>query len=248
MKYKNILGKDFNTKKESKEYFKNILYSIKKPSDSKYLTFTENTLIKQSQIVFLYNNYLTKDEDTLSTVFRGETPRDWGCLFLSNGIINLTFKLDARVGGKKNIPISPWRIFTCFGAAIINHGLNNKKTSRFLIQDQRVDFLKKFVKEKEFIKQVNGNVIDITNVYNKNYECENCKLFFNYEDIEVHHLIPFIDIYNEWKENVWKEDLFSDSTCSSFGADADESWCDFHLNLASYQKLCKTCHSKETHG
>jgi len=235
MKYKNILGKDFKTKKESKKYFKNILYSIKKPSDSKYLTFTEDTLIKQSQIVFLYNNYLTKDDTIKNVVFRGDTPYGWGCLFLSNDVINLTFKLDARVGGKKNIPISPWRIFTCFGSAVKNNFLDNKRTARRLISHQRYQFLKKFLQE------------------DKHVDCDCCKNTFDVKDIEVHHVTPFNDIYNEWETNVWGEDLSSDSSCSFFygsltKGDASKSWSDFHLNVASYQKLCKTCHAKETHG
>ena len=69
-----------------------------------------------------------------------------------------------------------------------------------------------------------------------------------YEKLEVHHLIPFNDIFKEWRDNVWKEDLFPDSACSYFNADADESWCNFHLNVARYQKLCKPCHAKETYA
>ena len=225
-----VLGKDFKTKKDAKEYFNSVLYSIKQPTDSKYLIFTEDTIIKQSQIVFLYNNYLTTDEEILLTVFRGNTPRDWGCLFLSNGIINLTFKLSARVGGKKNIPIRPSRIFICFGAATTNHGLDNKRTARRLVSYQRSDYLKKFLNGEE------------------NLSCDICKNKLNQRDIEVHHVIPFNDIYNEWETNVWKTIPSSDSACSYFYDNASKSWCDFHLNIAHYQKLCKPCHAKETHG
>ena len=235
MKYKNILGKDFNTKKEAKKYFKSVLYSIKKPSDSKYLTFTEDTLIKQSQIVFLYKNYLTKDKIILRDVFRGDTPYNWGCLFLSNEVVNLTFKLDARVDGRKSIPISPWRIFTCFGSAIKNNFLDNKKTARRLVSHQRYQFLKKNLQE------------------DKHINCDCCKNTFDVKNIEVHHVTPFNDIYNEWETNVWGEIPSSDSSCSFFygsptKGDASKSWSDFHLNVASYQKLCKTCHAKETYG
>ena len=55
MKYKNILGKDFNTKKEAKEYFNSVLYSIGKPVKGNHITFDEETLIKQSHIKYLYN-------------------------------------------------------------------------------------------------------------------------------------------------------------------------------------------------
>ena len=234
MKYENILGKDFKTKKDAKEYFNSILYSIGKPVKGNHIVFNEETLIKQSHIKYLYNNFLTNDKKTLNDVFRGDTPYNWGCKFLSDGVRNLTFELEDR--NRNRIPISPLRIFTCFGVATINLKLNVKKTARRLIQNQRDNFLRKFLKEGEYLS------------YNSVFICDCCKNKFNGKDIEVHHLISFNDIFNEWKENVWKEDLFPNSTCSSFGADADKSWCDFHLNIARYQKLCKTCHAKETHG
>jgi hypothetical protein len=45
MKYTNILGKDFKHKKDAKEYFNSILYSIKRPGRDNHITFTEETLI-----------------------------------------------------------------------------------------------------------------------------------------------------------------------------------------------------------
>ena len=235
MKYKNILGKNFNTKVEAKEYFNSVLYSIRKPVKGNHIIFNEETLIKQSHIKYLYNTFLTNDKKILSDVFRGDVPYDWGCKFLSNGVRNLTFELQDR--NQNRIPISPPRIFTCFGAATINFKLNVKKTARKLIENQIDDFLRKFLKEGEYLG------------YNSVFICDCCKNKFNRKDIDVHHIISFKDIYNEWRENVWKENLFSNSTCSSFGSNADKSWCDFHLNIAKYQKLCrKTCHVKEKRG
>jgi|TARA_R100001530_G_C4266663_1_gene141975 hypothetical protein len=231
MKYTNILGKDFKHKKDAKEYFNSILYSIKRPGRDNHITFTEETLIKQSHVKSLYNNYLTNDEKTLYEVFRGDKPQDWGCKFLSNEIINLTFELEAR--NQDRIPISPSRIFTCFGAATTNYTLNEKKTARFLVQNQRDDFLRKFLKTDEYLGS------------DSVFECDKCKC---HKKIEVHHVTPFNDIFDEWRENVWKEDLFPDSACSSFGAEADGSWCQFHYNVVIYQKLCKSCHTKETYG
>ena len=73
-----VLGKDFKTKKDAWKYFKSQLYSIKQPVDDNHITFTEETLIKQSHVKSLYNNYLTNDEKTLYEVFRGDNPQDWG--------------------------------------------------------------------------------------------------------------------------------------------------------------------------
>ncbi len=161
MKYTNILGKDFKYKKDAKEYFNSILYSIKRPGRDNHITFTEETLIKQSHVKSLYNNYLTR---------------------------------------------------------------------RLLWKD---DFLRKFLKTGEYLGS------------DSVFECDKCKC---HKKIEVHHVTPFNDIFDEWRENVWKEDLFPDSACSSFSAEANESWCQFHHNVVVYQKLCKSCHTKETYG
>ena len=61
MKYKNILGKDFNTKKEAKEYFNSQLYSIEQKirghrAVDRHTKFTEDTLIKDSEMKYLYDN------------------------------------------------------------------------------------------------------------------------------------------------------------------------------------------------
>ena len=234
MKYTNILGKDFKTKKGAKGYFNSILHSIGKPVKDNHIVFNEETPIKQSHVKYLYNNYLTNDEKTLYEVFRGDNPQDWGCKFLSNEVINLTFELEAR--NQDRIPISPSRIFTCFGAATTNYTLNEKKTARFLVQNQRDNFLRKFLKTDEYLGS------------DSVFECDNCKCKFTQKDIEVHHVTPFNDIFDEWRENVWKKDLFPDSACSSFGVEADESWYQFHYNVVVYQKLCKPCHGKETYG
>ena len=232
MKYL-VLGKDFKYKKDAWKYFKSQLYSIKQPVDDNHITFTEETLIKQSHVKYLYDSYLTNDEKILDDVFRGDTPYDWGCKFLCDGVRNLTFELEAR--NQIRIPIKPARIFTCLGAATTNSTLDEKRTARRLISYQCDNFLRKFLKEGEYLS------------YNSVFNCDNCKC---YEKIEVHHYWPsFNDIFKEWKDNEWKEDLFPDSACSSFSSGvANKSWCDFHFNLAHYQKLCKSCHAKETNA
>ena len=233
MKYTDILGKDFKTKKDAWKYFKSQLYSIEQPVGDNHVTFTEETPIKHSQMQYLFNNYLTEDKKILNEVFRGDTPYDWGCKFLRDGVRNLTFELEAR--NQNRIPIKPARIFTCLGAATTNSTLDEKRTARRLISYQCDNFLRKFLKEGEYLS------------YNSVFNCDNCKC---YEKIEVHHYWPsFNDIFKEWKDNEWKEDLFPDSACSSFSSGvANKSWCDFHFNLAHYQKLCKSCHAKETNA
>ena len=238
-----VLGKDFKTKKDAWKYFKSQLYSIEQEirghrAVDRHTKFTEETLIKHSQMQYLFNNYLTEDKKILNEVFRGGgVPYSWWCKFLDNGIRNLGFQIETR--SQTIIPIRPARIFTCFGAATTNYMLNIKRTARRLVHDQRDDYLKKFIGEDD-----DG----YKRIWNSIFECYKCECKVTYEELEVHHLIPFNDIFKEWRDNVWKEDLFPDSACSYFNADADESWCNFHLNLAHYQKLCKPCHAKETYA
>ena len=237
MKYTNILGKDFKTKKDAWKYFKFQLYSIEQEirghrAVDRHTKFTEEPLIKHSQMQYLFINYLTKDKETLNEVFDGSVPYSWWCKFNNNGTRNLGFEIETRLQGI--IPIRPDRIFTCFGAATTNSTLEEKKTARKLIQYQSDDFLRKFLKEGEYLS------------YNSVFTCDNCKC---YEKLEVHHLTPFNDIFEEWRENVWKKDLLPNSSSTYFqDKEANENWCDFHLNLAHYQKLCKPCHAKETYA
>ena len=62
MRYKNILGKDFKSKKDAKQYFNSVLYSIKKPdlpvtarAAQRHVRLTEETLIKHSDMEYLFN-------------------------------------------------------------------------------------------------------------------------------------------------------------------------------------------------
>jgi len=254
MKYKNILGKDFNTKKEAKEYFNSQLYSIEQKirghrAVDRHTKFTEDTFIKDSEMKYLYHNFLTEDKETLKEVFDGSNPHSWWCKFNNNGTRNLGFQIENRYGSKRIIPVSPPRIFTCFGKATKNHFLHEKQTARRLIHYQRDDYLKKFAGENEYGYKV---------IWSSIFECDECKCKVAYDDIEVHHLVPFNDIYNEWKENVWKQDPLPNSAGTYFGdykiledgsmLRAEDSWREFHLNISCFQKLCKTCHAKETYG
>ena len=254
MKYKNILGKDFNTKKEAKEYFNSQLYSIEQKirghrAVDRHTKFTEDTFIKDSEMKYLYHNFLTEDKENLNIVFDVSNPYSWCFKFNNNGTRNLGFQIENRHGSKRIIPISPPRIFTCFGKATKNHFLHEKQTARRLIHYQRDDYLKKFAGENEHGYKV---------IWSSIFECDECKCKVAYDDIEVHHLVSFNDIYNEWKKNVWKQDPLPNSAGTYFGdykiledgsmLRAEDSWREFHLNISCFQKLCKTCHAKETYG
>ena len=65
MKYKNICGQDFNTKREAKQHFKTLLYSIKKPdvpvtarASKRHVKLTEQTLIKHSHMDYLFKTII----------------------------------------------------------------------------------------------------------------------------------------------------------------------------------------------
>ena len=168
MRYKNICEEDFNTKTEAKKHFKTLLYSIKKPDVSiyasaseKHVKLTERTLIKHSHMEYLYNNYLTTDEKTLDTVFKGGIPYGWWCKINVDGTRNIAFEVETR--NQSMIPVTPDRVFTCFGTAKFNKLLMEKKVARYLVNDERYHYLKNFVtteKRHFFIEDYN-------------YECDN---------------------------------------------------------------------------
>ena len=43
--------------------------------------FTEDTFIKDSEMKYLYHNFLTEDKETLKEVFDGSNPHSWWCKF-----------------------------------------------------------------------------------------------------------------------------------------------------------------------
>ena len=237
MKYTNILGEDFKFKKDALEYFKSQLYSIEQEirghrAVDRHTKFTEETLIKHSQIQYLFDNYLTEDKKILNDVFKGGVPYSWWCKFLDNGVRNLGFEIETRPQGI--IPIRLPRIFICFGAATTNFMLNEKRTARRLVHDQRDDYLEKFIGKDE-------------RIWNSIFACDNCQN--QVENIHVDHVVHFNGIYNEWRFNVWKKDPSPNSASTYFqDRGASESWCQFHSNVLVYQKLCIPCHAKETYA
>ena len=244
MRYKNICEEDFNTKTEAKKHFKTLLYSIKKPDVSiyasaseKHVKLTEQTLIKHSHMEYLYNNYLTTDEKTLDTVFKGGIPYGWWCKINVDGTRNIAFEVETR--NQSMIPVTPDRVFTCFGTAKINKKLSEKKVARYLISGDRDWYLSQLLE---------GDKTPIKIMFYK-YECDHCNKFFPYKKIEVDHVVSFNSIFKEWRDNVWKGDLNPNSSCRWFEeSDANGSWCQFHSNIVQYQKLCKSCHKKKTYG
>jgi hypothetical protein len=255
MKYKNILGKDFKSKAEAKKHFKTLLYSIKKPDvpiyaspSKRHVKLTEQTLIKHSHMEYLYNNYLTTDKKTLDTVFKGGIPYSWWCKINTDGTRNIAFEVETR--NQSIIPVTPDRIFTCFGTAKINKKLNEKKVARHLISGDRDWYLSQFLE---------GDKNPVKIMFYK-YECDYCNKFFPYKEIEVDHVVLFNSIFKEWRDNVWKGDLNPNSSCRWFEdaepsndgkihlSAANDSWCQFHSNIVQYQKLCESCHTKKTYG
>ena len=244
MRYKNICEEDFNTKTEAKKHFKTLLYSIKKPdvpvtarASERHVKLTEQTLIKHSHMEYLYNNYLTTDEKTLDTVFKGGIPYGWWCKINVDGTRNIAFEVETR--NQSMIPVTPDRVFTCFGTAKINKKLNEKRVARYLISGDRDWYLSQFLEgDKTPIKIISSK-----------YECDHCNKFFPYKKIEVDHVVSFNSIFKEWRDNVWKGDLNPNSSCRWFEESAaNDSWCQFHSNIVQYQKLCKSCHKKKTYG
>ena len=57
MKYKNVLGKDFKTKPEAYKYFRDKVMKFNVPFSTNYVVMTEETPIKQSEMIQLAKDY-----------------------------------------------------------------------------------------------------------------------------------------------------------------------------------------------
>tara|TARA_R100001369_G_scaffold7776_5_gene19156 strand:+ start:49 stop:843 length:795 start_codon:yes stop_codon:yes gene_type:complete len=261
MKYTNVLGKDFKTKLEAYKHYQTLrdkMVSLGQLGEGHVLT--EKTIVKKSQMDKLFKDYfLCKNEEYYKRKI-GIGIENWFFGYDSHGTISLYVeqitppskhdysKCEQCQTGKLCIhiindcshedranPVSAKWIFSCFGSGVLmneNPMHRVKQAARYAIRPQTKKF-RDSVKDK----------------------CQKCGVDAYGLELEVDHIINFMDIFNNFIKN-YKEKILMESVHKETFGDLwyfndeklKEEWCDYHKENSKLQLLCKTCHKDKTYG
>ena len=260
MKYKNVLGRDFNTKKEAYKHFQEC-------RDEMIRTFqlgpshmlTEETPVKKSWMDQLFKDYFLCEDPEYYKRKIGLGIENWFFAPDSEGGICLWVKqknrpnphdrdncdrcknnklcfdrYDLKYDGETVPVAAPW-IFTCFGPGV-------KKDDNPLHRVKQA--LRKAIKYqiKEFRESVRN-------------ECQECGEEGYGLDLEVDHDDPtFAKIVENFIKKYDQEYLIKNVSKASnediwyfINEKLEKDWCEYHLKEANLRLLCITCHKKKTY-
>ena len=258
MKYKNVLGKDFNKKSEAYKHFQEC-------RDEMVRTFqlgpshmlTEETPVKKSWMDQLFKDYfLCQDPDYYKRKI-GLGVQNWFFAYDSQGGICLWIKqkdkpnphnqenckscregeicfdrYDLKYEGEK-VPVAAKWIFTCFGTGVRNNNpLHRVK-----------DAMRKAIKYQT--KEFRDSVRD---------ECQECGEEGYGLDLEVDHTPNFTEIAKVFIKKYGEEYLIKNVSKAPtediwyfINDKLKNEWCEYHLKEATLRLLCTNCHDKKTY-
>ena len=252
MKYKNVLGKDFDRKEDAYKHYRKKIMEFDIPYSTNYIIMTEETPIKQSEMIQLSKDYgsYTQEWETRKSHAAGI---DRWCVMKNyvDGIesISLGFLRNKKEGESKFATVPPEAVtakknFTCFGKGkfnqkeILNGALRNE------IRDQIKDF-RKSLKDPNI--------------------CACCGKRFLPQEMVVDHIFEFKDIVKEFfKAEGWEEFMMKSvykeadgvlyriqqvSPDDNFYPDSPRQiWQEFHKSKATLQMLYKPHHDRKTYA
>jgi hypothetical protein len=256
MKYKNVLGKDFNKKSEAYKHFQKFRDEMIRTFQlGKYLT--EETPVKKSWMDQLFKDYfLCQDPDYYKRKI-GLGVQNWFFAYDSQGGICLWIKqkdkpnphnqenckscregeicfdrYDLKYEGEK-VPVAAKWIFTCFGTGVHNNNpLHRVK-----------DAMRKAIKYQT--KEFRDSVRD---------ECQECGEEGYGLDLEVDHTPNFTVIAKVFIEKYGEEYLIKNVSKAPtediwyfINDKLKNEWCEYHLKKATLRLLCTSCHDKKTY-
>ena len=259
MKYKNVLGKDFNTKPEAYKHFTSLRDQMVNAGKlGEFDCLTEDTAVKKSWIDSLFKDYFVCEDPDWYKRKIGLGVQDWFFGRDSQGGICLWIKqkdmpnphdrdncdrcknnklcfdrYDSRYDGE-TVPVSAKWIFTCFGKGVHNHSpLHRVKQA-----------LRKAIKYQ--IKEFRKSVRD---------ECQECGEEGYGLDLEVDHDDPtFAKIVENFIKKYDQAYLIKNVSKASnediwyfINDKLENEWCEYHLKEAILRLLCVKCHKKKTY-
>ena len=250
MKYKNVLGKDFKTKPEAYKYFRDKIGEFKIDYVSNYVVLTEETPIKQSQMIQLakdYGSYTQEWEDRKS---HSTGIKEWcvmrntfsGIESFSLGFLRNRKEHESKFNEILPESVTAKKIFTCFGKGEFNKNEILNSALRNEIRPQTKHFRE-----------------------NSRCFCLGCEQVFSPHELVVDHIFEFKNIVKEFLKNEgWKEfmqnSLYKESNGVlyrlqdvspdfEFYPDSPKTlWQEFHKQRATLQMLCKSCHDSKTYA
>ena len=251
MKYKNVLGKDFKTKPEAYKYFRDKVMEFNVPFSINYVVMTEETPIKQSEMIQLAKDYGSYTQEWETRKSHATGINQW-CI-MRNFVdeiesISLGFIRNRKEGESKFNVIPPEaatakKIFTCFGKGAFNQKEILNGALRNEIREQTRAF-------KQMLKDPN--------------RCVLCDKLFHPMEMVVDHLYEFKDIAKEFLKNGWEEfmrnSLYKEadgvlyriqevSPDDEFYPDSPRQiWQEFHKSRATLQMLYKPHHDMKTYS
>ena len=258
MKYKNVLGQDFNRKEDAYarfQKFRDEMVRTLQLGPSHMLT--EETPVKKSWMDQLFKDYFLCEDPKYYKRKIGLGVENWFFAPDSEGGICLwvkqkdappkhnskeckecqTGKFCIRTADISHegptVPVAaPW-IFTCFGTGVHNNNpLHRVK-----------DAMRKAIKYQT--KEFRASVKD---------ECQGCGEEGYGLDLEVHHIPDFMKIAKVFIEKYGEKYLIENVSKAPtediwyfINDKLENEWCEYHLKEATLKLLCISCHDKETY-
>ena len=242
MKYTNICGKDFKTKAKAYKYFRdlvrntanNFLLSRNFPepievgnSKTFYLQLTEQTLLKNSDVRNLFENYLV-DGDWYGRKTKGQDIKNFVLIKDDYDNYCLGFKLeDDSVES-----VTAKSYLSCFGKGTQTDDERLHSAMRYEVKYQSEEYKK----NNEHIQ-----------------ECFDCPCPRE-AGLDVDHVIPYKTIVNSFFTIYDREEFKKSMNKEIQGLywrlreDHRKIWQEYHKQHAKFQLLCKECHRLKTAG
>lgn len=252
-----VLDINFKTKKLALNHFRDQMWLFPKPENSKIIYLDESTIIKKSQIDYLWDNYLTKNQEWKEHKFEGKKPFAWCIAFKeithSYDYVNgsrvwesyfepqFAYKLYAVESdniGSAIIPVNLQNMFSCFGS---EYGITPKmKELKAARREAGNPYLQNFKR-----LELNEKGEYLNHIYGGNLPCFQCEKFYPHNKIVCHHVTPFKDLWDDWKKIYFSqhpEEKLKISFSGKIEGKAGSDWYFFHKQRAIYLLVCTDCH------
>ena len=230
IRYKNICGKDFETKSAAYKHFRTILNYT--GSDHEYelwrkgiIKLGEETQLRNSQVQDLFDRFFV-DHDWMKRKTKDRSIRNYILIRDDYGGYCLGFQFE----DDSYESITAKDMLTCFGKGTISDDARFLSAMRYEVKYQSEEF-----------RRNNDHVT----------ECFDC-CAPRESGLQVDHMIPFKQILADFLKLHDKEEMKKRMSKAEeqFYWRLDERdrklWCDYHKLHAKFQLLCTYCHKAKT--